>query len=160
MPNAQNSSAQRAFVKQDYQQKGSPLSIVIAPPFTNSELAAQKVQIAEDLWNTRDPERVAAAYTEDTQWRNRIDFLTGRAAVVEFLKGKWERELDYKLKKELWGFRENRMAVKFQYEWHDTEGQWYRSYGNELWEFAPSGLMQRREASINDLAITDAERML
>jgi len=147
-------------VKQDYQQKGSPLSIVIAPPFTNSELAAQKVQIAEDLWNTRDPERVAAAYTEDTQWRNRIDFLTGRAAVVEFLKGKWERELDYKLKKELWGFRENRMAVKFQYEWHDTEGQWYRSYGNELWEFAPSGLMQRREASINDLAITDAERML
>ena len=147
-------------MKQDYQQKGSPLSIVIAPPFTNSELAAQKVQIAEDLWNTRDPERVAAAYTEDTQWRNRIDFLTGRAAVVEFLKGKWERELDYKLKKELWGFRENRMAVKFQYEWHDTEGQWYRSYGNELWEFAPSGLMQRREASINDLAITDAERML
>ena len=136
------------------------MSIVIAPPFTNSELAAQKVQIAEDLWNTRDPERVAAAYTEDTQWRNRIDFLTGRAAVVEFLKGKWERELDYKLKKELWGFRENRMAVKFQYEWHDTEGQWYRSYGNELWEFAPSGLMQRREASINDLAITDAERML
>ena len=147
-------------MKQDYQQKGSPLSIVIAPPFTNSELAAQKVQIAEDLWNTRDPERVAAAYTEDTQWRNRIDFLTGRAAVVEFLKGKWERELDYKLKKELWGFRENRMAVKFQYEWHDTEGQWYRSYGNELWEFAPSGLMQRREASSNDLAITDAERML
>jgi nuclear transport factor 2 (NTF2) superfamily protein len=147
-------------VKQDHQQKGTPLSIVIAPPFTDPTLAAQKVQIAEDLWNTRDPERVASAYTEDTQWRNRIDFLTGRAAVVEFLKGKWERELDYKLRKELWGFRENRMAVKFQYEWHDTEGQWYRSYGNELWEFAPSGLMRRREASINDIAITDAERML
>jgi uncharacterized protein len=136
------------------------MSTVITPPFTDPQLATQKVQIAEDLWNTRDPERVAAAYTEDTRWRNRIDFLNGRAAVVEFLKRKWERELDYKLKKELWGFRENRMAVKFQYEWHDTEGQWYRSYGNELWEFAPSGLMQRREASINDLAITDAERLL
>jgi nuclear transport factor 2 (NTF2) superfamily protein len=147
-------------VKRDYQQKGSHLNIVIAPPFTDPELAAQKVQIAEDLWNTRDPERVAAAYTEDTQWRNRIDFLTGRAAVLDFLKGKWERELNYKLKKELWGFRENRMAVKFQYEWHDTKGQWYRSYGNELWEFAPSGLMQRREASINDLEITNAERVL
>jgi nuclear transport factor 2 (NTF2) superfamily protein len=147
-------------VKQEYQQKGSPLSIVIAPPFTNPEVAAKKVQIAEDLWNTRDPERVVAAYAEDTQWRNRTDFLSGRAAVVEFLKGKWERELDYKLKKELWAFGENRMAVKFQYEWHDTEGQWYRSYGNELWEFAPSGLMQWREASINDLAITDAARVL
>src|ERR1700710_48970 len=136
------------------------MSIVIAPPFNDPELAAQKVQIAEDLWNTRDAERVAAAYTEDTQWRNRTDFLTGRAAVVEFLKGKWERELDYKLKKELWGFRGNRMAVKFQYEWHDAEGQWFRSYGNELWEFAPSGLMQRREASINDLAILQSERTL
>ena len=136
------------------------MSTLIVPPFTDPELAIQKVQIAEDLWNTRDPERVAAAYTEDTQWRNRIDFLSGRTAVVEFLTRKWERELDYKLKKELWGFRENRMAVKFQYEWHDTEGQWYRSYGNELWEFAPSGLMRRREASINDLAITEAERRL
>jgi len=136
------------------------MSSIIAPPFIDPELAAQKVQIAEDLWNTRDPERVAAAYTEDTQWRNRIEFLSGRAAVVEFLKRKWERELDYKLKKELWGFRGNRMAVKFQYEWHDNNGQWYRSYGNELWEFALSGLMQRREASINDLAITDAERAL
>ena len=94
---------------------------IIVPPFTDPELAAQKVQIAEDLWNTRDPERVAAAYTEDTQWRNRIDFLTGRAAVIEFLKRKWERELDYKLKKELWGFRDNRMAVKFQYEWHHQQ---------------------------------------
>jgi len=136
------------------------MSTIIAPPFTSPELAAQKVQIAEDLWNTRKPERVAAAYTEDTQWRNRTDFITGRTAVIAFLDRKWKRELDYKLKKELWGFRENRMAVKFQYEWHDTEGQWYRSYGNELWEFAPSGLMQRREASINDLAITEAERLL
>ena len=136
------------------------MSTLIIPPFTDPELAIQKVQIAEDLWNTRDPERVSAAYTEDTLWRNRVDFLAGRPAVVEFLKRKWERELDYKLKKELWGFRENRMAVKFQYEWHDTEGQWYRSYGNELWEFAPSGLMRRREASINDLAITEAERRL
>jgi uncharacterized protein len=136
------------------------MSTIIAPPFTDPELAAQKVQIAEDLWNTRDPERVAAAYTVDTQWRNRIEFLSGRAEVVEFLKRKWERELDYKLKKELWGFRGNRMAVKFQYEWHDDNGQWYRSYGNELWEFASSGLMQRREASINDLAITEAERAL
>jgi nuclear transport factor 2 (NTF2) superfamily protein len=136
------------------------MSTIITPPFTDPERAAQKVQLAENLWNTRDPERVAAAYTEDTQWRNRIDFLTGRAAVIEFLKRKWERELDYKLKKELWGFRDNRIAVKFQYEWHDTQGQWYRSYGNEFWEFAPSGLMQRREASINDLAITEAERIL
>lgn len=134
------------------------MSAVITPPFTDPQVAAQKVQIAEDLWNTRDPERVAAAYTEDTQWRNRIDFLTGRAAVVEFLQRKWERELDYKLKKELWGFRENRMAVKFEYEWHDDSGQWFRSYGNELWEFAPSGLMQRREASINDLPIAYSDR--
>ncbi len=103
------------------------MSIMIAPPFTDPELAAAKVQMAEDLWNTRDPERVAAAYTEDTQWRNRTTFLSGRAAVVEFLKLKWSRELDYKLKKELWGFRNNRMAVKFQYEWHDSDGRWYRS---------------------------------
>ena len=136
------------------------MGILIVPPFTDPELAARKVQIAEDLWNTRDPERIAAAYTEDTVWRNRIEFLTGRAAVVAFLKRKWEHELSYKLKKELWGFRGNRMAVKFQYEWHDADGRWYRSYGNELWEFAPSGLMQRREASINDLAITEAERTL
>ena len=136
------------------------MSINIVPPFTDPELAVQKVKIAQDLWNTRDAERVALGYTEDTQWRNRTDFLNGRAEVVEFLKSKWKRELDYKLKKELWGFRNNRMAVKFQYEWHDSDGQWYRSYGNELWEFAPSGLMQRREASINDLAITEAERSL
>ena len=136
------------------------MSTVIAPPFTDPDLAAQKVQLAEDLWNTRNPELVAAAYTEDTHWRNRTEFLNGRAAVVEFLTRKWQRELNYKLRKELWGFRGNRMAVKFQYEWHDAQGQWYRSYGNELWEFAPSGLMRRREASINDLATTEADRIL
>jgi hypothetical protein len=136
------------------------MSTIIAPPFTDIELAVNKVQIAEDLWNTRDAERVALAYTEDTQWRNRAEFLTGRGAVVEFLKRKWERELDYRLEKELWGFRNNRMAVKFHYEWHDDCGQWFRSYGNELWQFAPSGLMERREASINDLPIKEAERTL
>ncbi len=136
------------------------MSVVIAPPFTDPELAAKKVQIAEDLWNTRDPERVAAAYTEDTEWRNRTEFLRGRDAVVAFLRRKWNRELDYRLKKELWGFRLNRMAVKFQYEWHDDSGQWYRSYGNELWQFAPSGLMEWREASINDLPIAEADRVL
>ena len=136
------------------------MSTSIVPPFTDPEQAARKVQLAEDLWNTRDPERVAAAYTEDTQWRNRAEFLTGRNAVVEFLRRKWNRELDYKLKKELWTFHGNRIAVKFQYESHDDSGQWFRSYGNELWEFAPSGLMQRREASINDLPIRETERVL
>ena len=131
---------------------------IIAPPFTDSELAARKVQLAEDLWNTRDPKRVAAAYTEDTSWRNRTEFLEGREAITRFLERKWKRELGYQLSKELWGFRNNRMAVKFQYEWHDNSGQWFRSYGNELWEFAPSGLMQRREASINDLAIAEGDR--
>jgi nuclear transport factor 2 (NTF2) superfamily protein len=133
---------------------------IIAPPFTDPEVAARKVQIAQDLWNTRDPERVAAAYTVDTQWRNRTEFLNGRAEVTEFLKRKWSRELDYKLKKELWGFRGNRMAVKFMYEWHDDSGNWFRSYGNELWEFADSGLMQRREASINDLPIAESARVI
>ena len=136
------------------------MSTVIAPPFTDPEQAARKVQLAEDLWNTRDPERVAAAYTEDTHWRNRAEFLDGRQAVTEFLRRKWNRELDYKLKKELWAFRENRIAVKFFYEWHDDSGQWFRSYGNELWEFEPSGLMQRREASINDMPIKEADRQL
>jgi nuclear transport factor 2 (NTF2) superfamily protein len=136
------------------------MCIIIAPPFTEAEQAIKKVQIAEDLWNTRDPERVAAAYTEDTKWRDRTDFLSGRQAVIEFLKRKWARELEYKLKKELWGFRNNRMAVMFQYEWRDDQGQWFRSYGNELWEFAPSGLMQRREASINDMLISQSERRL
>jgi nuclear transport factor 2 (NTF2) superfamily protein len=136
------------------------MSTIIVPPFTDPEQAERKVQIAEDLWNTRDPERVAAAYTEDTQRRNRTEFLNGRQAVVDFLRRKWNRELDYRLKKELWGFRNNRMAVKFQYEWHDDSGQWFRSYGNELWEFAPSGLMQKREASINDAIISEADRIL
>lgn len=136
------------------------MNTIIAPPFTDIELATKKVQIAEDLWNTRDPEKVSLAYTEDTEWRNRAEFLQGRAAAVEFLKRKWSRELDYRLKKELWGFRDNRMAVKFQYEWHDDSGQWFRSYGNELWQFAPSGLMERREASINDLPIKESERTL
>jgi len=136
------------------------MSVVIAPPFTDPELAARKVQMAEDLWNTRDAGRVAQAYTEDCEWRNRVEFLHGRAEIVAFLTRKWNRELDYRLKKELWGFRNNRMAVKFHYEWHDDSGQWFRSYGNELWEFAPSGLMQRREASINDLPIAESDRLL
>lgn len=133
---------------------------MIRPPFVDPELAARKVQLAEDLWNTRDPERVAAAYTEDSEWRNRCEFLRGREEIVAFLRRKWNRELDYKLKKELWGFRGNRMAVKFKYEWHDDSGNWFRSYGNELWEFAESGLMKRREASINDLPIREVDREL
>jgi nuclear transport factor 2 (NTF2) superfamily protein len=136
------------------------MSEIIVPPFTDPDLAARKVQIAEDLWNTRDPERVAAAYTEDSHWRNRTEFLTGRPAIVEFLRRKWNKELDYRLKKELWGFRNNRMAVRFEYEWHDDSGNWFRSYGNELWEFAPSGLMQRREASINDQPISESDRRI
>ena len=129
------------------------------PPF-NMETALQKVQAAEDAWNTRDPEKVCLAYTIDTEWRNRTDFINGREEVKQFLTRKWEKELDYKLKKELWGFRENRMAVRFEYEWHDHTGQWFRSYGNELWEFAPSGLMSRREASINDRRISADERRI
>ncbi len=136
------------------------MATIIAPPFTDPELAARKVQIAEDLWNSRDPERVAAAYTEDCVWRNRVEFFAGRDAIVAFLQRKWARELDYRLRKELWGFRGNRMAVKFEYEWHDDSGQWFRSYGNELWEFAESGLMRRREASINDLVIAESDRKL
>jgi nuclear transport factor 2 (NTF2) superfamily protein len=136
------------------------MASIIVPPFTDPALAARKVQLAEDLWNTRDPDRVAAAYTEDTKWRNRTEFLDGRAAVTEFLRRKWNKELGYRLKKELWGFRDNRMAVKFQYEWHDDSGNWFRSYGNELWEFAESGLMQRREASINNLPISESNRLL
>ncbi len=140
--------------------KGTCMTTIIAPPFTNSAIATRKVKMAEDLWNTRDPERVAAAYTEDSQWRNRTEFFAGRAAIKKFLQRKWSLELDYKLKKELWGFRGNRMAVKFQYEWHDASGHWFRSYGNELWEFAENGLMQRREASINDLSIQESDRLL
>ena len=130
------------------------------PPFPPFDLdkAMTKVQAAEDAWNTRDPKRVSLAYTEDSVWRNRDVFVTGRAAIIDFLTAKWERELDYVLRKSLWGFRENRMAVRFQYEWHDAAGQWFRSYGNELWEFDEHGLMRRREASINDIAITETDR--
>jgi uncharacterized protein len=129
------------------------------PPFT-AETAAQKVQAAEDAWNTRDPERVALAYTEDSVWRNRDAFLTGRAEIVAFLRGKWARELDYALRKQLWAFHDNRIAVRFQYECRDATGQWWRSYGNELWEFTDEGLMSRREASINDLRISEADRRI
>jgi nuclear transport factor 2 (NTF2) superfamily protein len=129
------------------------------PPFT-PETAVLKARLAEDAWNTRDPERVALAYTVDSQWRNRTEFITGREAIVEFLRLKWERELDYRLIKEPWGFRENRMAVRFAYESHDASGQWFRSYGNELWQFDENGLMSRRIASINDLAISETERLL
>ncbi|WP_339155194.1 nuclear transport factor 2 family protein [Actinomadura luteofluorescens] len=129
------------------------------PPFT-METARQKVQAAEDAWNTRDPHRVALAYTPDSVWRNRDRFVTGREEIIAFLTAKWERELDYALRKSLWGFRENRMAVRFQYEWHDAGGQWWRSYGNELWEFDERGLMRRREASINDVAIGEADRRI
>ncbi len=127
------------------------------PPFTE-ETARQKVQAAEDGWNRRDPERVSLAYTEDTEWRNRTDFLHGRAQVVQFLTRKWSRELDYRLRKELWAFRENKIAVRFEYEFHDAAGQWWRAYGNENWEFDEHGLMRKRFASINDLAITEADR--
>lgn len=129
------------------------------PPF-NIETAQQKVQAAEDAWNTRDPEKVCLAYSIDTEWRNRTDFISGREAVKQFLTKKWEHELDYKLKKELWGFRENRMAVRFEYEWHNHAGQWFRSYGNELWEFDENGYMQKRFASINDMPIDEADRQL
>jgi nuclear transport factor 2 (NTF2) superfamily protein len=127
------------------------------PPFT-LESATRKVQAAEDAWNTRDPVRVSLAYTPDTEWRNRADFVNGREQVVEFLARKWEREHDYRLKKQLWAFTDNRIAVRFEYEWHDAAGQWFRSHGNENWEFAENGLMQRRFASINDQPITESER--
>jgi uncharacterized protein len=132
---------------------------LIVPPFTEGS-ALSKVQMAEDLWNTRDPERVVLSYTEDSEWRNRTEFLNGREEIRAFLRRKWARERDYRLKKTLWGFRQNRMAVKFHYEWHNDSGQWFRSYGNELWEFAPNGLMQRREASINDMPISEDDRLL
>jgi nuclear transport factor 2 (NTF2) superfamily protein len=132
---------------------------LIAPPFT-LESARQKVQLAEDAWNSRDPERVALAYSPDSEWRNRTEFLRGREAIVAFLQRKWARELDYRLKKTLWGFRENRIAVSFEYEWHDANRQWYRSYGNELWEFDEAGLMRRRLASINDAEIAESERRI
>jgi uncharacterized protein len=127
------------------------------PPFSE-ETAAVKVKAAQDAWNTRDPQRVASAYTEDSVWRNRDEFISGRAEIVRFLERKWARELDYRLRKALWAFTDRRIAVRFQYEWRDPAGQWFRSYGNELWEFADNGLMSRREASINDVAISASER--
>jgi len=130
---------------------------VVAPPFT-LETALRKVRLAEDAWNSRDPERVALAYTEDSAWRNRGEFVTGRDAIRAFLAGKWERELDYRLAKALWAFTGDRIAVRFRYEWHDASGAWFRSYGNELWEFDEAGLMRRREASINDVPIREQER--
>lgn len=129
------------------------------PPFT-METALQKVQLAEDAWNSQDVERIAKAYTLDTEWRNRTEFINGRVEVIAFLKRKWQKELHYKLKKELWGFRENRMAVRFEYEYQNQVGQWFRAYGNELWEFDVNGLMQKRFASINDLEIEEKDRIL
>jgi uncharacterized protein len=129
------------------------------PPFTR-ETAAQKVQAAEDAWNTRDPHKVSLAYTEDSVWRNREVFVTGRAEIVDLLTRKWQRELEYALRKDLWAFEGNRIAVRFQYECHDTDGQWWRSYGNELWEFDARGLMSRREASINDVRIPESDRRI
>ncbi len=128
------------------------------PPF-DEETARQKVRAAEDAWNSRDPERVSLAYSLDSRWRNRADFLTGRANIVAFLTRKWIRELDYRLIKEIWAFRENRIAVRFAYEWHDDARNWYRSYGNENWQFDANGLMTHRHASINDLPIREADRL-
>jgi nuclear transport factor 2 (NTF2) superfamily protein len=130
---------------------------VITPPFT-LESATRKVRLAEDAWNSRDPARVVLAYTEDSVWRNRTEFPVGREQIRRFLTGKWDRELDYRLVKCLWAFTADRIAVKFEYEWHDQAGKWFRSYGNELWEFDGQGLMRRREASINDLPILEADR--
>lgn len=131
--------------------------VSIRPPFT-LETATAKVRAAEDTWNSRDPHRVALAYSEDSEWRNRDQFLRGRDQIRAFLTGKWERELDYRLTKSLWSFSDNRIAVRFQYEYHDQAGRWFRSYGNELWEFDEDGLMRRREASINDVPIQESDR--
>ncbi|MFL6071116.1 MAG: DUF1348 family protein [Actinomycetes bacterium] len=129
------------------------------PPFDEAA-ARQKVLMAEAAWNSRDPERVASAYTPDSQWRNRDEFIVGREAIVEFLRRKWAKENDYVLRKDLWAYQGNRIAVRFQYEWHDDEGRWYRSYGNENWEFDDLGYMARREASINDVAIDESDRRI
>ncbi len=129
------------------------------PPF-NFETATQKVQMAEDAWNTKNPEKVSLAYTVDTEWRNRHLFINGREEVKEFLTDKWQRELNYKLKKELWAFTDNKIAVRFEYEWHDDNEQWFRSYGNENWEFDENGFMKKRFASINDLPINEKDRRI
>ena len=128
------------------------------PPFT-PETARQKARMAENAWNSRDPVKVSLAYTEDSVWRNRSEFIRGRGQILEFLKGKWDRELGYKLIKEVWACSDNRIAVRFQYEWHDSDGRWFRAHGNENWEFADNGLMRRREASINDVPIDAADRL-
>lgn len=135
----------------------TPNPTAIRPPF-NLESALKKVKAAEMAWNTRDPIRVAMAYTEDTHWRNRSEFFSGRESVIEFLKRKWAKETEYRLMKELWAFTENRISVRFEYEWHDEKGQWYRSHGNEQWEFDEMGLMRRRDASINDVPIQESDR--
>jgi nuclear transport factor 2 (NTF2) superfamily protein len=137
--------------------EGLPVHLV--PPF-DADTARLKVRAAQDAWNTRDPQRVAAAYTPDSVWRNRSEFVRGTEEIVGFLTRKWEREHEYVLRKSLWAFGDNRIAVRFQYEWHDAEGQWWRSYGNENWEFAESGLMSRREASINDVRIAESQRRI
>jgi nuclear transport factor 2 (NTF2) superfamily protein len=134
-------------------------NVTLSPPFTR-ESALQKVQAAENAWNSRDPLKIAQAYSKNSKWRNRDNFITGRDEIVKFLRQKWHNELDYKLKKELWCFDETRIAVRFKYEWHNSLGQWFRSYGNELWQFDENGLMERREASINDVAIEESDRTL
>jgi len=131
----------------------------LIPPFTH-ETALKKVQLAEDNWNSRDPERVSLAYTENSEWRNRDIFLTGRDAIKEFLSGKWDREEEYRLKKELWAYTDNRISVRFEYEWHDQDGQWFRTHGNEQWEFDDDGLMRRRDASLNDYKIEVTDRRI
>ena len=133
------------------------MNATIRPPFTHTTAAA-KVQAAEDAWNSRDPQRVARAYTVDSRWRNRTEFINGRDAIEAFLTRKWERELDYRLVKELWAFTDNRISVRFEYEWHDQAGQWYRTHGNEHWEFDADGLMSRRDMSANDIPISETER--
>jgi uncharacterized protein len=138
---------------------GVPSPTDIRPPFTE-ETARAKVKAAEDAWNTRDPDRVALAYTEDSRWRNRDEFFEGRDAIRDFLRRKWARELDYRLRKELWAFTDDRIAVRFEYESRDADGQWWRSYGNEMWQFTPEGLMAQRYASINDLRIDASERRI
>lgn len=132
---------------------------ILLPPF-DADTAIAKTQAAEDAWNSKNPDKIVLAYTEDTEWRNRDQFLNGREDIHVFLTAKWEKELDYKLKKEMWAFTDNRIAVRFRYEWHDRSGQWWRSHGNEMWEFAPNGLMRRRYASINDEKISEAAREL
>jgi uncharacterized protein len=148
------------FMSSAQETTGDPNQAVPKPPFPpfTRETAIQKVRLAEDAWNTRDPEKVALAYSPDSRWRNRAEFPNGRAEIIEFLKRKWAKELDYRLIKELWAFEGNRIAVRFAYEWHDDAGNWYRSYGNENWEFDDNGLMRRRHASINDLPIKESDR--